>query len=155
MALVLVLMAAMVYEVVCRFGLNSPNIWALDVAYMLAGTLFYLGAAYTLKADAHVKIDFLSQRFPPRVAFAIHVVFIAGVFLPIVGMILFSVLEKSWKAYSTGQTDYTSPWNPVMWPFYTTIGVGLFSLWLQALASVVERILLRLRRNGAIEHPAP
>lgn len=149
MAQVLCLVAAIVYEVICRFGLNAPNIWAFDVAYMLAGTLFYIGAAYTLRENAHVKIDFLSNRFPPTVEFAIQVFFMVVLFLPIIGIITFNVFDKAWQAFVTQQTNYTSPWAPLMWPFYTTIGIGLLALWLQALAGLVERVILRTRSDGA------
>lgn len=152
MAQVGALMGLIVYEVVCRFGFNAPNIWGFDVTYMFAGTMFYLGAAYTLKEKAHVKIDFLSERFPPGVAFVIHVAFTAGLFLPMLAFILFSAFDKAWRAFATQQTDYTSPWAPVMWPFYTTICVGLLVLWLQALADLVESILLRFRPRTPSAH---
>lgn len=148
-AQVMCLVGFMVYEVICRFGLNSPNIWAFDVAYMMAGTLFYLGAAYTLKENAHVKIDFLSDRFPPTAEFFIQVLFTGFLFLPIIGVITYSVFDKAWQALVTQQTHYTSPWAPLMWPFYSAIGIGLLALWLQALAGIVERIVGRARGDDA------
>jgi TRAP-type mannitol/chloroaromatic compound transport system permease small subunit len=154
MAQVMCLVGFMVYEVFCRFGLNAPNIWAFDVAYMLAGTLFYLGAAYTLKENGHVKIDFLSQRFPPTVGFVIQTLFTGVLFLPIIGVIVFSVFDKTWQAFVTQQTNYTSPWAPLMWPFYSAIGIGLLALWLQALAGLVERIMVRWRDDVAGSGPA-
>ncbi len=145
MAEIVCLMAAMVYEVVCRFGFNAPNIWSFDVAYMLAGTLFLLGAAYTLRNKAHVRIDFLSSRFPAGAEFWIQVGFTALLFLPILAVITAGVFDKAWEAFATRQTDYTSPWAPLMWPFYTAIGIGLTGLWLQAVAGLLQSVLSRFR----------
>jgi len=145
---------AMVYEVVCRFGFNTPNIWAFDIAYMFAGTLFFVGAAYTLRENAHVRIDFLSSRFPAKVEFWIHTLFMGILLLPILGVITAGVAGKAWNAFVTQQTDYTSPWAPLMWPFYSGIGVGLVMLWLLALAGLVERIVLRCRGSDAVAGPS-
>ena len=39
---------AVTYEVVARHFFRAPTIWAFDVTYMLYGTHFMLGTAYTL-----------------------------------------------------------------------------------------------------------
>lgn len=135
---ILILMTIMVYEVICRFGFNSPNIWSYDLAYMLTGTLFLLGAAYTLREQAHVRIDFISQNLPERFRQVIEAVFLLVLFLPILGFMTWSVAGKAADAWTSGQTDYTSPWSPVMWPFYSGIAIGLAALWVQALARALE-----------------
>ena len=42
------LVLALVYEVTARYGFKAPTEWAYDVTYMLYGTIFMLGAAFTL-----------------------------------------------------------------------------------------------------------
>src|SRR3546814_15932897 len=64
--LVLPLVGALVYEVVSRYVFNSPTIWAYDVTYMLAGTLFMLGSAYALHKGSHVRADFLLSALRPK-----------------------------------------------------------------------------------------
>jgi TRAP-type mannitol/chloroaromatic compound transport system permease small subunit len=36
------------YEVFVRYVLNSPTPWALDVSFIMYGSLFMMGGAYTL-----------------------------------------------------------------------------------------------------------
>lgn len=67
-AMVLILIASMLYEVVARYALGAPTLWAFDIAYMATGVLFVLGAAQALREDAHVRIDFLSSRLPGAAA---------------------------------------------------------------------------------------
>lgn len=140
MVQVVVLMVIMVYEVICRFGFNSPNIWTYDVAYMLSGTLVLLGAGFTSKEGGHVRIDFISHHFSLRATCIIETIFGLFFFLPILGYITWGVTEKAWEAFASGQTNYTSPWAPVMWPFYSGIALGLVGLWLQVLAQLLEHL---------------
>jgi TRAP-type C4-dicarboxylate transport system permease small subunit len=62
MVQIVVLIAVMLCEVVARYGLNSPTLWANDITYMSNGTLFLLGAAWTLRRNHHIRIDFLATR---------------------------------------------------------------------------------------------
>jgi TRAP-type C4-dicarboxylate transport system permease small subunit len=142
----------MVYEVICRYVLNRPNLWSHDVSYMLAGTLFYLGAAYTLKEKAHVIVDFLSAHFPPAVKRRIDVAFYACAFLPVLAWISASTIRKAWLALIAWELNYTSPWAPVMWPFYGTIAIGLVLLWLQAAALLVSLLHTRFDSPNGVPH---
>ncbi|MBA3591980.1 MAG: C4-dicarboxylate ABC transporter substrate-binding protein, partial [Methylibium sp.] len=48
-ALLLVpLVLATTWEVVSRYALNAPTIWAYEIGYLLTGSHFLLGLAYTL-----------------------------------------------------------------------------------------------------------
>jgi TRAP-type mannitol/chloroaromatic compound transport system permease small subunit len=136
----LALAGGMVFEVVCRFGFNAPNAWAYDVAYMLAGTLFYLGAGYTLRCREHVTVDFLSGRLPRWAQEGIRAVFLFGAFIPMLGWIGWTVAGKAWSAYATAEVNYTSPWAPLMWPFYAAIAVGLLILFLQSMVEAVASL---------------
>ena len=54
------------YEVFVRYVLNSPTPWALDVSFIMYGTLFMMGGAYTLSRGGHVRGDFLYRLWKPR-----------------------------------------------------------------------------------------
>ena len=57
---------AVTYEVVARHFFRAPTIWAFDVTYMLYGTHFMLGTAYTLMRIGHVRTDMLYQNWSIR-----------------------------------------------------------------------------------------
>ena len=65
MVQIVVLISLMLYEVVSRRVFNAPTMWAGDLTYMSNGTLFLIGAAYTLRRNAHIRIDFLGGRQGP------------------------------------------------------------------------------------------
>ena len=149
MVQVFVLVAAIVYDVVQRFVFNAPTVWAYDLSSMLAGTLFYLAAGYTLRERGHVAIDFLSARFSARTDAIVQALFYGLLFLPILGWIAWAMLAKAHGALLSGEVDYTSLWAPVMWPFYGTIALGLLVLWLEAFALLIDRIAVAGGRRSA------
>ena len=63
-ALLLILIGDMMYEVVSRRLFSAPTLWAYDIAYMVNGLGFIFAAGYTLRKNAHIRIDFLSNMTP-------------------------------------------------------------------------------------------
>lgn len=127
----LVLVASMIYEVAARYLFGAPTIWAFDISYMCTGTLFILGAAYALRQDAHVRIDFLSQRMSPNLRGGIEGVIFVLLLLPIFTVMSWFAIGRAWRAYQTGEVEMVSPWAPLMWPFYALLALGLVALTLQ------------------------
>jgi TRAP-type mannitol/chloroaromatic compound transport system permease small subunit len=123
---VVVIIAVQLYEVIARYVFNAPTLWGNDIAYMTNGTLFLLGAAYTLRMGAHIRIDFLATRLPLRLQHAINLLFYLGLFLPLLWYVGSASANKAWRAYLRGELESMSAWEPLVWPFYTGITIGLF-----------------------------
>ncbi|MBU6188695.1 MAG: TRAP transporter small permease subunit, partial [Betaproteobacteria bacterium] len=64
--LIVPLVLSTCYEVFARYLFNSPTIWAYEVGYMLTGSHFLLGLAFTLRAGEHIRIDIFSGKFAAR-----------------------------------------------------------------------------------------
>jgi TRAP-type mannitol/chloroaromatic compound transport system permease small subunit len=152
MVQIVVLIAVMLCEVVARYGLNSPTLWANDITYMSNGTLFLLGAAWTLRRNHHIRIDFLATRLPVRVQHLINLLFYLVLFLPLLWLIGEAAVGKAWKAWKQGELEQMSAWEPVIWPFLTGIAIGVIALGLQCMVESV-RHAIGIVRPGAV--PAP
>ena len=72
--LVYPLIGALCYEVIARYVFNAPTKWAYDITYMLYGTLFMMGAAYTLLVDGHVRVDALRTGLSPKTKAILEIV---------------------------------------------------------------------------------
>jgi TRAP-type mannitol/chloroaromatic compound transport system permease small subunit len=141
MALIVVVIGSMLYEVVARRFFNSPTIWANDITYMTNGSLFLLGAAYTLRNEGHVRIDFLSDRLPVRAQHAINLLFYLMLFLPLLSLTAWASIEKAHRAWAEGTLENMSTWEPVIWPFLTGIALGVTGLALQVCAQSVRHLI--------------
>ncbi|QPC44116.1 TRAP transporter small permease subunit [Kaustia mangrovi] len=151
MAMLAVLVGSMIFEVVARYVFGAPTIWAFDISYMLNGSIFLMGAAYALKADAHVRIDFLSSRLPERVQRIVNAAVYALVLAPVFAIFSYIGIEKTVKAYRTAEVEMVSPWAPLMWPFYAALAAGLLVMTLQLLAEAA-RFALGHKSPGSTEH---
>lgn len=149
MAMLVVLVAAMLYEVFMRYVVNRPTEWAFDISYMLNGALFYLAAGYAMKHNAHVRIDFLSSRLSETAQARIIGIALTFVFSPIIALIAWATTRKALAAFVSKAVDEVSPWAPVVWPFYAAIALGLIIFTLQ---SFVEGI--RLLASGRLPREA-
>jgi TRAP-type mannitol/chloroaromatic compound transport system permease small subunit len=82
-AWLIILMAfGMGYEVFVRYLLNSPTSWSLDVSFIMYGTLFMMGGAYTLSRGGHVRGDFLYRLWKPRTQATVDLVLYIIFFFP-------------------------------------------------------------------------
>jgi TRAP-type mannitol/chloroaromatic compound transport system permease small subunit len=140
-AMVLILIASMLYEVVARYVFGAPTLWAFDIAYMSTGVLFVLGAAQVLRDDAHVRIDFLSSKMPRRVRGAIDGFAFLFILCPIFARLAWIGGERTLRAFNTGEVEHVSPWAPLMWPFYSALTIGLAALALQLAAAGIRALV--------------
>ena len=60
---ILILTFGTCYEVFVRYVLDNPTSWAFDMSYLMYGGLFFMGGAYTLSRNGHVRGDFISLAF--------------------------------------------------------------------------------------------
>ncbi len=56
---------ATVYEVVMRYFLNSPTTWTVEISRFALLYITFLGAAWVLKREGHVKVDIVLNQLNP------------------------------------------------------------------------------------------
>jgi TRAP-type mannitol/chloroaromatic compound transport system permease small subunit len=146
MILVLVLVAVMLNEVFSRYVLLRPRVFSLDLTFMTNGALFMLAAAYTLRIGGLIRIDFLSAKLPVRFQHMVNFAFFLLCMLPILGVLSYTGILRSWAAYQSGRRELASSWGPVVWPYYSALTIGTVMLWLQCIAETVRHAI-------GIRHP--
>lgn len=142
--LVMPLVLGVTYEVFARYALNAPTVWAYDLAYMLYGSMFMLGAAYALRRGAHVRTDFLYNGWSDRrkaVADAIGYL----LFLPALLFYLLALGRQAQHSWMIGEKSVESAWRPPLYPFKWMMVVGMALLLLQGVVEFL-RALAGLRR---------
>ncbi|TVQ29746.1 MAG: TRAP transporter small permease subunit [Geminicoccaceae bacterium] len=127
-------------EVAARYVFNRPQIWSYDVAYMLSGAMVMLGAAWALRANAHVRIDVFAQALPARWQQGLQVIMYVFLFLPALGFATWAAWGRTSQAWRTGQLEQVSAWAPKVWPFYLIIALGLTALFVECLAAVLRHL---------------
>ena len=75
--------------------------------------LFMLASAYTLREDAHVRVDVFYRRFSPRTKALVDLLGSVVFLLPVAGFILYSSLDYvsfAWKLKERSQEAEGLPW---------------------------------------------
>ncbi len=128
----------LVHEIVATKVFARPTAWAYDSSYMLYGTIFMLGAAYTLATDGHVRGDLLYRLWPPRVQAGLDL----GLYLLVFYPALLSLLVAGWSyasySYSIGERSLQSPFGPIIWPLKMVIPATALLLLIQGLSQVAK-----------------
>ncbi len=138
--LILPMMAALVYEVIARAFFRAPTLWAYDVTYMLYGTLFMLGSAYTLRRGAHVRTDMLYRLWSPRTQGLVDAVCYVVFFFP--GMFFFLIAGWDYAMYSFSiqERAATSAWGPPIWPFKMIVPITAVMMLIQGVAELMKSV---------------
>ncbi|TFL18289.1 TRAP transporter small permease subunit [Jannaschia formosa] len=64
MVLIVVLVSVMVYEVVMRYVVERPTLWANEMSLWLAGFIFMLAGLYAMQQRSHIRIFILYDLMP-------------------------------------------------------------------------------------------
>jgi TRAP-type mannitol/chloroaromatic compound transport system permease small subunit len=128
----------LVHEVVATKVFSRPTVWAFDMSYILYGTIFMMGAAYTLAQDGHVRGDMLYRLWPPRVQAAIDLSLYILVFFPAMLAMLIAGWSYAYYSYSIGERSLQSPFGPIIWPLKMVIPATAFLLLLQGVSQLIK-----------------
>ncbi len=115
--LIVPMVASLTYEVVARYVFNAPTVWAYDMTFMLYGSFFMLGAAFTLQRKGHIRTDSLYAGWSPRRQALTDIVCYGVMFFPFVAIFLWTGWGYFLKAFLTDERFVSSPWRAVTWPF--------------------------------------
>ena len=138
--LIIPMTVAVTWEVVSRHFFRAPTIWAFDTVYMLYGTHFMLGTAYTLMRIGHVRTDMLYSRWSIRKQSRIDAIGYFFFFFPAMLALFYFGWQEAYHAFQIGETSDASPWRPIVWPFKFVIPATALLLLIQGVAELLKDI---------------
>lgn len=139
--LVLLLTVVLGYEVVMRYAFNAPTKWAFDISYMLGGSYFLLGQAYTLLKRRHVRIDLFYVRFSPRKKALVDVAFYLVFFFPLWGILLYKLIPYVYLSWILQERSMQGYWMPILYPFKTVMPIGVLLFIFQGIAEFSRAVI--------------
>ena len=143
--LILPMVASLVYEVTARYVFDAPTIWAYDMTYMLYGTLFMLGSAWTLQRGGHIRTDTFYADWSPRTRAIVDSLCYLILFLPPMVVFLKLGADYFWKSFQQNERIVTSPWLPIVWPFKLVIPVSAALLIVQGISELIKSVRVAIR----------
>lgn len=138
--LVILMTFGMSYEVMVRYLFNAPTPWALDMSFMMYGTLFMIGGAYTLSRGGHVRGDFLYRTWEPRRQALVDLILYVLFFFPGMLALVFAGWKYASRSWSYGEVSVNSPAGVPIYQFKTVIVVAGILMIIQGIAQMMRCI---------------
>ena len=138
--LIIPMTLAVTWEVVARHFFRAPTMWAFDVTYMLYGTHFMLGTAYTLMRIGHVRTDMLYSRWSVRRQNKVDAIGYFFFFFPAMLLLFYFGWQEAYHSFEIGETSDASPWRPIVYPFKAVIPLTALLLLIQGIAELLKSI---------------
>jgi TRAP-type mannitol/chloroaromatic compound transport system permease small subunit len=138
--MIIPMVLSLVYEVVARYVFDAPTTWAYDMTFMLYGSFFMLGAAYTLQKGGHIRTDNFYGGWSVRRQGWTDVACYLVLFFP--AILIFTDLSWDYFLRSWGQSEriVTSPWMPPVYPFKATMPAAGLLLLLQGVSEFLKSL---------------
>lgn len=136
--LIIPLVVAITYEVFARYLFHAPTVWAYDVAYMLYGTHFMLGAAYTLHKGGHIRTDIFYMNWSERTRGIVDASLYLFFFFPGMALFFWMGLQEALHSWDIREVSNESPWRPILYPFKTVIPVAVVLLMVQGTSEFLK-----------------
>lgn len=135
------------YVVIMRYGFDKGSIALQESVTYMHGIVFMLGAAYTLEANGHVRVDILYRRFSVRNKAWINAIGGILLALPIaifMGVGSWEFVKSSWAVKEISADAGGLPW--VYW-LKTLIPLMALTLSLQLIADVLRNLLTLMQSD--------
>jgi TRAP-type mannitol/chloroaromatic compound transport system permease small subunit len=127
------------YEVMARYLFDAPTIWAYEVGYMLTGTHFLLGMAYTLQQGQFIRIDIFSQDMSAKTRALIDLC-AYSVILPLMIWLTYGLASHLATGIIKNERTGQSAMNLPVWPFRIVFLVAFALLALQVYAEIIKSL---------------
>jgi TRAP-type mannitol/chloroaromatic compound transport system permease small subunit len=139
--LVILMTLGMSYEVMVRYLFNAPTPWALDLSFIMYGTLFMMGGAYTLSRGGHVRGDFIYRLWSERTQATVDLVLYFLFFFPGILALVFTGFKYAGRSWSYTEVSVNSPAGIPIYQFKSVIAAAGILLLIQGIAQVFRCIL--------------
>lgn len=149
--LILLMVLLICYDVTMRYLFHSGSVAVQELEWHLFAMVFLLGAAYTMKHDAHVRVDVVYHSKWMNARRRAWVDLLGGILflLPFCILIITTAWPFAYTAYELGEGSPDAGGLPYRFILKGAIPVGFGLLLLQGMASIIRsvQILVGHRRG--------
>jgi TRAP-type mannitol/chloroaromatic compound transport system permease small subunit len=138
--LCLPLTLGLTWEVIARYGLNSPTSWAFDLTFMLYGTIFMLGCPYALLKGGHIRTDMLYEKWTMRGKANVDLTAYLLFFFPTILMLLITTTDDAWYSFTISERSEQTALRPPLWPFKAIVPLTMLLLLVQGVSEFLKSL---------------
>lgn len=132
------------YEVLARYVFNSPTNWAHEAMFLMFGMQYLIAGAYTLREDAHVRVDVIYLMLSDRAKVMTDIV-TSLFFFVFAGALLVTGVIFMMDSVTVLEVSFTE-WAIQYWPVKIMIALGAVLIFLQGVSKLIKDFVLLKRR---------
>ena len=138
--LMVALMAVVVFDVLMRYFLNAPTLWAFELALILGSTGYMLSWGEIERVGMHLRVDVFYTSCSPRWKALIDVIGTTVAWYPV--YVVYMIVGFKWaiRAWRINEVMVESYWYPPAAPTRTLIIIGLTMVCAQITVSLIKNI---------------
>ena len=144
----LVLMLVVVFNVALRYLFGEGRVELEETQWHLNAVGFLIAIAYGYRVDAHIRIDLVSLRMPPRTRVWVELYGTLFLFLPFIAMLLVFALPFVAMSYEMSEVSQSPGGLPLRWLIKGVLPAILVLL-LLAMLSRLSRLWRYLTETAA------
>ena len=141
---IFLLMLLTTYAVIMRYIVHKPQAWTFDMTIFLQIGFIFLGLAYTLLEEGHIRVDVLLVLLPEKVRLVLNTITTTVIFI-------FSAI-LTWYSTKQALTNWgrltDSAAQLPLFPSYAVIPVGSFLLCMVCFGQIGRSVVSLMRDEG-------
>jgi len=122
--LLLALLANVFYDVIMRYLFNDVSIGMQELEWHLYSSIFLLGITYTLKENAHVRVDVIYEHLNPKKQAIIDISGTVFFLLPFCSLIAYYGIGFAEESYALGEGSGDPGGLPQRWIIKSMISLS-------------------------------
>jgi len=147
--LVLAMIGIVVFDVLNRVIFLNGSVALQELEWHLFAIIFLIGSAYTLKHDAHVRLEMFYQNFSKRTRAWVDLFGTLFFLFPLCLVIISSAWPFIFSAYQFSESSPDPGGLPYRFLIKAAIPAGFFLLLLQGSAMIIKNLqILADRKQG-------
>jgi len=128
------------YDVVMRYVFHDSSIAMQEMEWHLFAIVILFGVPYALKEDAHVRVDFIYDRFSVKTKAMINIIGTIVFLIPFISLIVYGSYPFVMDSYTTNEMSSNPGGLKHLWMIKAAIPISMTLLVLEAFHYIIKNI---------------
>jgi len=146
--LCVVMIVIVFIDVIARYLFDSGSIAMQELEWHLFAAVFLLGAAYTMRENANVRVDVLYERMSTRSKAIVDIFGTVFFVIPMCTLILYSAIDFVAYSYQVQEVSNDPGGLPYRFAFKALLPIGYGLVLIQSLAVISRNIRILLNHQS-------
>ena len=128
------------YDVIMRYAFHDSSIAMQEMEWHLFSIVILFGVSYSLKEDAHVRVDFIYDKLSVETRAMINIIGTLLFLIPFALLIIYGSYAFVMDSYTTNETSSDPGGLKHLWMIKAAIPVSMTVLLLEAFHYIIKNI---------------